>query len=192
MMLGVILAGGASRRMGGLGDKALLEVAGRPMAAWVIDAISGAVDQILVAGRAELLGIRGMADPPGERRGPLAGLSVALAEGRPVLVVAVDQPWLRPITAQRLVRADADQAVVPVEEGVRQTTCAFYPPALSRLAASELAGGGSIQSLLDMSGFRPVLEEEWRGWGEDGRSWFSIDEPADIEEGLHRFGPPQA
>jgi hypothetical protein len=58
------------------------------------------------------------------------------------------------------------------------------------LAASELEGGGSIQSLLDMSGFRPVVEEEWRGWGEDGRSWFSIDEPANIEEGLSRFGPP--
>jgi molybdopterin-guanine dinucleotide biosynthesis protein A len=160
------------------------------MAAWVIDAMSGAVDQIVVAGRAELLGERGIADPSGLRRGPLAGLAVALAEGRPALVVAVDQPWLRPVTAQCLARSDADEAVVPVEGGVRQTTCAFYPPGLSPLAASELAGGGSIQSLLDMSGFRPVLEEEWRSWGEDGRSWFSVDEPADIEEGLKRFGPP--
>jgi molybdopterin-guanine dinucleotide biosynthesis protein A len=115
---------------------------------------------------------------------------VALAEGKPVLVVAVDQPWLRPVTAECLARSDPDQAVVPVDGGVRQTTCAFYPAGLSRLAASELEGGGSIQSLLDMSGFRPVVEEEWRGWGEDGRSWFSIDEPANIEEGLSRFGPP--
>ena len=29
-----------------------------------------------------------------------------------------------------------------------------------------------------------ITEPVWRSWGEDGRSWFSVDRPEDIEIGL--------
>jgi hypothetical protein len=58
------------------------------------------------------------------------------------------------------------------------------------VATEELAGGGSIQSALDRAAFDPVVEDVWRSWGEDGRSWFSADTPEAIDEGLRRFGPP--
>ena len=38
----------------------------------------------------------------------------------------------------------------------------------------------SLQTLLDGLDFRAVTEVEWRGWGEDGRSWRSIDTPDEL------------
>jgi len=43
----VILAGGLARRMGGI-DKGLVNLAHRPMAAWVLDALAPAVDAIVI------------------------------------------------------------------------------------------------------------------------------------------------
>jgi hypothetical protein len=65
-----------------------------------------------------------------------------------------------------------------------------YPTGLLEVASDELAGGGSLQSLLDRSAFDPVTE--WRSWGEDGRSWYSVDTLVDLEAGLIRFGSPGA
>jgi molybdopterin-guanine dinucleotide biosynthesis protein A len=97
---------------------------------------------------------------------------------------------VRAETLRRLSGLLADRPVVPVDEGERQTTCAAYPPGLGDLAREELEAGGSLQSLLDRTAFDPVVEEEWRRWGEDGRSWFSADTPVRLAEGLARFGAP--
>ncbi|MEM1163582.1 MAG: NTP transferase domain-containing protein, partial [Pseudomonadota bacterium] len=42
---GIILAGGLARRMGG-GDKAMLDLAGRPLLAHVIDRLTPQVDEV--------------------------------------------------------------------------------------------------------------------------------------------------
>ncbi|HSJ27763.1 MAG TPA: hypothetical protein VLB67_06085 [Acidimicrobiia bacterium] len=104
--------------------------------------------------------------------------------------MAVDQPWVRPDTLDRLVAIGGPLPVVPVDGGVRQTTCATYPADALGDIDDELAGGGSIQSLLDRVAFRPVVHDEWSTWGEDGRSWFSADSVSDLEDGLRRFGQP--
>lgn len=188
-MIGAILAGGRSSRMGR--DKAAVEVAGRPMVTWVADALAAVCDPVVVVGRAEpLAGLETLPDAGGKYRGPLAGL-VAAMEAHPseiVAVVAVDQPWVRSETIRRLGDRVDGLAVTPVDAGVRQTTCAVYPPAVTAAAERELAGGGSLQSLLDVTAFDAVVE--WRSWGEDGRSWFSVDTPDDLAAGLDRFGPP--
>lgn len=188
-MIGVILAGGGSRRMGR--DKALVEVAGRPMFDWVARAIDPACELVVVSGRYDPLGdLPTIADPGAAQRGPLAGLVAAFERfaDEPVFLAGVDQPWLRSETAAHLAGRVEDLAVAPVDGGVRQTTCAVYPPGLADVAASELAAGGSLQSLLDVTSFMPVVA--WHSWDEDGRSWFSVDNPTDIETGLDRFGPP--
>lgn len=186
-MIGVILAGGSSTRMGR--DKATVEVAGRSMAEWVTEALSRVCEEVASAGR-PLPGLESVPDPGLVGRGPLAGLVGAFHRfpGRALAVVAVDQPWVRVDTLARLGELAAEEAVVPVDAGVRQTTCAIYPAALVEVAERELAGEGSLQSLLDVAAFLPVLD--WRAWGEDGRSWFSADTPEAVEEGLIRFGPP--
>lgn len=188
-VIGAILAGGRSERMGT--DKAMVEVAGRPMVDWVAAALAPNCDQVVLAGRAHgLAGLEGLPDPDERHLGPLSGLVAVLRRfpGAPVFLVAVDQPWLQSATVDRLGEQVTDLAAVPVEGGVRQSTCAVYPPGIHQTAETELEGGGSLQSLLDVAAFTPVVD--WQSWGEDGRSWFSADTPTAVEEGLSRFGPP--
>ena len=53
-----------------------------------------------------------------------------------VAVAGVDQPWLRRATVDEMVRlADAERAVVPVDDGNAQVTCAFYPVSWAEQAA---------------------------------------------------------
>ncbi len=189
--LGAILAGGASTRMGR--DKALVPLAGRTMLEWVASALAPVCDAVIVVGRTEpVAGLRAVPDPGTPHLGPLSGLvaALAVAEGRPVLLVATDQPWVRTATLQGLAGRVGDLAAVPVVAGVRQTTCAAYPAGLAELAAEELEGGGSIQTVLDVAAFDPVTEREWERWGEDGRSFFGVDTPEALAEGLRRWGPP--
>jgi len=189
MALGVILAGGVSRRMGT--DKALVDVAGRPMVEWVAAALGRVDGPTIVVGREKLGGLRCLPDTQASVRGPLAGLATALgaACGQAVLLVAVDQPFLRSGTLQRLVDLASSEAVVPID-GARQVTCAVYPASWAAETSDEIDSGGSIQSLLDRLPHRRVEEPEWREWGEDGRSWFSVDTPEALTEGLTRYGFP--
>lgn len=192
MILGAILAGGASRRMGR--DKAMVEVAGRSMLERVGEALSVVTDRVVVAGReGTVSGYRGVPDLVDGPVGPLAGLAAALDEAarvgaEAVLAVAVDQPFVRAETLRRLTGEFDGRAVVPEADGVRQVTCALYPAAWQEQAAVELGAGGSLQSLLDRMAFRPVPQDTWAGWGEDSRSWFSVDDPAALERGLERYG----
>ena len=181
-VLGVILAGGASVRMGT--DKAQLAVAGTPMLERVAAAMSGAVDEAVVVGRADSdVGYRSVPDLRPAHRGPLAGLASAmpLSGGRSVLLLAVDQPLVRTETLAALVALDRpDQAVIPIDDDARQVTCAVYPAAWKDEIDAEDERSGSIQSLLDRLDYRPVLRREWESWGEDGRSWRSLDTPEDV------------
>ena len=97
--IGAILAGGRSRRMGV--DKSLVPVGGIPMVQWIVAALKVVVDDVVIVGRDEpLAGIPAIPDLRPRPRGPLAGLVTALhhAAGRPVLLVAVDQPLVHPAT----------------------------------------------------------------------------------------------
>ena len=191
MILGVVLAGGASSRMGV--DKATVEIEGRSMLDRVATSLESVVDRVVVSGRSEIAGLAGLPDPEPGRAGPLAGLAAALAEAHAmgaeaVMLVAVDQPFVRPETLSRLIDRFGGAAVVPVADAIRQVTCAVYPADWHRDAMAELTAGGSIQSLLDQMPVVEVLPDEWEAWGEDGRSWFSIDDAAALDIALGRFG----
>jgi len=186
--IGAILAGGRSRRMGV--DKALVPVGGIPMIQWIVAALEVVVDDVVIVGRDEpLAGIPAIPDLRPRPRGPLAGLVTALhhAAGRPVLLVAVDQPLVHPATLQGLVDLLDRDAVVPVDGGFRQSTCAAYPAGWAAEADLEDRSGGSIQSLLDRLPYREVGPQEWSAWGEDGRSWYSVDTPEKAAAVLDRY-----
>ena len=94
---------------------------------------------------------------------------------------ATDQPLLIPDTVTSMLQLHG-AAVVPIADGTRQVLCAVYRDTclepLEALLATDPAP--SLQRLLDDLPFRTVLEAEWRGWGEDGRSWRSIDTPDEL------------
>ena len=184
---GVILAGGESRRMGR--DKAGVEIRGHSMLEMVASAVSPSVDGVIVSGPPR----DGWATIPDSVhvRGPLAGLATTLPVigSTHALLVSVDQPFMRTATIAALTSMASELAVVPVNaEGVRQVTCALYPASLADVAHEEAMADGSIQTLLDRVSFQPVTPEIWRDWGEDGRSWFSVDTEIRLAEGIERYG----
>ncbi len=171
----------AGRARGWASTSRASTLAGRPMIDHVITALAEAgVDRVVVSGRL-VDGFDGVTDPPG-LAGPVAGLLAAFRRlpGRDVLLVAADQPMVAPATLRRLLDEPGD-AVVPVDVA-RQTTCAVYRhacyPALERLVAS--VPTHRLQRLLDQVATSEVGPARWRRWGEDGRSWRSIDTPDEL------------
>ena len=108
--VGVVLAGGAGRRMGGAKATALL--AGRPLVAWAVEALrAGGLDEVAVAAKASTV-LPAVDVPvwlePEEPRHPLAGVRAALerAGGRAVVVVPVDLPLVPAEALRALARAE--------------------------------------------------------------------------------------
>jgi molybdopterin-guanine dinucleotide biosynthesis protein A len=186
-VLGAVLAGGMSTRMGT--DKADVLVRDKTMLERVGHAVQAVTDQTIVLGP-DREGWETWPDSV-HVHGPLAGIATALnrtGHGH-VLLLAVDQPFVRIETLRRIVDLAADIPVVPVDEhGVPQVTCALYPRAIREEAFEEATANGSVQSLLDRVSFKPIPPDEWRNWGEDGRSWYSTDDPDALEQGLELYG----
>lgn len=114
--IGLILAGGLARRMGG-GDKALKCLAGRPILAHVVERLRGQCDDLLLnangdPARLAAFGLPVVADSVPDFAGPLAGILAGLdwmAAHRPqadwLLSVAADTPFIPDDLAVRLHRA---------------------------------------------------------------------------------------
>ena len=186
----MILAGGRSRRMGR--DKANTSLDGRTLMEWVIAALSQVVSDVVVVGREAAAGIRARPDALPGRRGPSAGIVTGLmeAQGRAILVVGVDQPWVRPATLAALLEIHP-QPATPLDERF-QVTCATYPARSLPLLEETARTQQSLQPTIPRLGGVTVPRRRWRSWGEDGRSWFSVDTPEDLEDGLRRYGVPEA
>ena len=182
-----VLAGGDSTRMGF--DKAMAPIGASTMLESVIDAVAP-VGDVVVVGRAEAPGgTVAVVDRRQDARGPLSGLETAMSldPGRPVVLVAVDHPFVRHQTLTALLSLEGD-AVMPYDDGWQQVTCAVYRPAFLAAATAVLdAGGRSIITALGLVDTRLVTEPEWREWDEDGRSWFSVDSNERLEDALRRY-----
>jgi molybdopterin-guanine dinucleotide biosynthesis protein A len=133
-VLGVVLAGGAGRRVGG--NKAGLIVGGRPLIDYPIRALRAAGLDVVVVAKAgsELpdLSVPVVHDQHATVH-PLAGILAALdhAGGRDVLVVAADMPGLPQQLLARLANADHAAAVVVAAVGDDlQPLCARYGPSV--------------------------------------------------------------
>lgn len=170
-------------------DKADVEVSGVTMLDRVTSTLALVADRVVVLGGTHP--DRETWPDRSEIAGPLAGLTTALvrmSEDR-LLLIAVDNLFVRESTLRRLITVESGLPVVPVDaEGVRQVTCAIYPRAIARAAIEEAEAGGSIQTLLDRVSFLPITPDIWETWDEDGRSWYSVDTPKALETGLARYG----
>lgn len=100
-MIGVLLAGGAGRRLerGGRG-KAAVALAGRPLAAYPLDSLIAVSERVAVVCKPstelpELDPVVERWDEPAEPRHPLVGMIHALERaGAPVLVCGADMPFV--------------------------------------------------------------------------------------------------
>lgn len=143
----VVLAGGRGVRLGGA-DKASVELGGRALLEWVLDAVVDAVEVVVVGdpvatGRPVSF-VR--EDPPhgGPGAALLAGFDELRSESADVVIVAVDMPRLTTHTVRRL-RAGAarhDGAALVDPDGRRQLALVLDRAALARARPPYDSGHG--------------------------------------------------
>jgi molybdenum cofactor guanylyltransferase len=144
-----ILAGGAATRLGGR-DKGLELLAGKPLIAHVVDAVRAQAGNLLICANrnAELYAAFApvCADVSAGFRGPLAGISAALAACQTdwLLTVAVDCPCPPVDLASRL-RLHASNARAAVARAQRtEPLFALYRRELALEAAAALERGEPV------------------------------------------------
>lgn len=156
--LGVILAGGEGRRMGGA-DKALMPLAGRPLLEHVVDRLEPQVARLAISANGDPARFAGwdmriLPDEDDDRRGPLAGILAGLdwaaEQGADTIVtVACDTPFFPADLVPHLLlvaepmEAPMAIAVTPNEAGMlrRHPTFGLWPVALRHDLRSQLASG---------------------------------------------------
>jgi molybdenum cofactor guanylyltransferase len=185
--IGVVLAGGGGRRIGG--DKAIVELEGRPLLHYPLNVLRAVLDEVAVVAKQSTL-LPGLdvevaiwleAEEP---RHPLAGVVHALrcARGRPIVVVAGDMPFVTRglVSALARERARGAPAVVPRAAGRLQPLCARYEPrALSALADCDFAS--PVSDVVAAMGPRIV---EWP----DEEPFFNVNGPEDILQAAALLG----
>lgn len=137
--IGVILAGGLGRRMGG--SKALVELAGRPMISYPYAAMTATLSRVAVIAKPDTE-LPSLPDAtvwiePETPHHPLVGLvhALAFAAGRPVLVCAADLPFVTPGLVAALAQADPGgaPAVIATCAGSVQPLLGCYQPRCAAL-----------------------------------------------------------
>jgi molybdopterin-guanine dinucleotide biosynthesis protein A len=137
--VGAILAGGRGRRIGG--EKATVELGGRPLLEWSLGTLRAVLGEVIVVTKPDtkLPALPGVIvwREPAEPQHPLMGIVAALraARGRAVLVCAADIPFVSVATLRELAEVDAAgaAAVVAAEGG-----SGALQPLLARYEASAL------------------------------------------------------
>jgi len=180
-----VLAGGRSTRMGR--DKALLPFHGRPLAAFIAEAVAQAAGSVTLVGNPALSAATGVPSIPdlfpGE--GPLGGILTALRDTGSAwnLIVACDMPELTaPFLVALFEAAEGEDAdvLLPVPPGGRvEPLCAvWHRRALAALEITFAAGTRRVAGALD--GLRTVrysvneitpfqnvnTPEDWTGYAE--------------------------
>ena len=179
----LVLAGGASRRMGI--DKALISYHGEPQVrrlAAMMESVAGPAYVSVRRGQLDdpvFQGLRLLCDQV-ENIGPLAGILAAFTQepGCAWLVAAVDLPWISAGTLQRLLRA-RDPACFATAYRIPHTdrpepVCAIYEPAL--LPALERARDRGRYSLMLLRDVPLKLLD-----AADGRELRGVNEPGEFE-----------
>lgn len=178
---GLILAGGAGRRMGGQ-DKGWLSWHGMPLVQHAVACLQDQVAELLISANRHLadyaaLGFPVLADETPDYRGPLMGLRQGLAAAR--------QPWLLsvPVDAPRLPddlvpHLWAQHEVAPLvlartPGGPQPVVCLCRRDLLPHLESYLAAGGRQVQ------GWYRDLPHVWVDFDED--AFFNCNYPEDLQ-----------
>jgi molybdenum cofactor guanylyltransferase len=153
-IIGVLLAGGQSRRMGGV-DKVLQTLGGRPLLAHAVDRLQPQVSALILNAngdetRLASFGLPVVPDRIGGFAGPLAGIHAGLVwvkANRPgidhVVTVAADTPFFPTNLVARFLAAKKDQTtlLVACSEGGMHPVFGLWPVAMAPLLEESLKRG---------------------------------------------------
>ena len=198
---GVVVAGGRSTRMGDR-EKAIVDVAGRPLVARVAEALSGVADELVVNCRpdqrdaiASALGDRSrtFAVDKEPDRGPVAGIATGLeaTDAGYAAVVACDLPFLDTALVEylfeRAAGADADVAV-PKPNDWFEPLHAVYRPAPMAGACRAALAEGDVRIIEPLFSLKHVVVERSDLLAHGSLASFeSVDTPADLADAADRL-----
>jgi molybdopterin-guanine dinucleotide biosynthesis protein A len=180
-VIGVVLAGGASSRMGV--SKATIELGGIPLAERALAPLRAAGLEVAVVAK------EGDSLPPLDapvwiearpERHPLAGILEALerAGGRAVLVCACDMPF---VTAELVAHIAAGSGtVVPEADGQLHPLLARYDPAATGALAAAFEACAPVHEAVRDVGAAIVTEAEIARIGDPDRLLFNVNTPVDL------------
>jgi molybdopterin-guanine dinucleotide biosynthesis protein A len=178
--IGVVLAGGLGRRIGG--SKATVELHGKPLVAYPLEAMRGVLSEVAIIAKPDtelpdMAGVTLWIEPPG-RRHPLVGIvhALGLAAGRAVLVCAADLPFVSPAVIGRLAGENprGAPAVIATCDGAVQPLLGCYQPgALELLAGPAEESGVTLREAI--ASIRPRLLEV-----DDPDTLFNINTPDEL------------
>lgn len=188
--LGVILAGGLARRMGG-GDKGLLDLGGRPVLDHVLDRLLPQVGEAAINANGDPLRFHAydlpviadsVADFPGPLAGVLAGLSWAQGYGAShIVTVAADTPFFPDDLVPRLLLA-AETEGMPIalaaSAGHRHPTFGLWPVALAGDLRAALAAG--TRKIVDWTDRHGAATAAFTSTGAID-PFFNVNRPEDLE-----------
>ena len=181
--IGAVLAGGRSGRMGT--SKAIVELAGRPLAQRAVAAVGSAGLEPLVVAKPDTplprLDCRVLSEPS-EPRHPLTGLLAALraSAGRGIVALACDTPFVPAKLIRWLSELDDADVAVPLVGGRLEPLIARYSPAATEELERCLEQGDSIDDAVACLGPRVITEDEIARFGDPGRIVFDVNSPADL------------
>jgi molybdopterin-guanine dinucleotide biosynthesis protein A len=165
-LYGLVLAGGASKRM--KRDKATLEYHGRPQLDWAFELLSSRCERTFVSVRADQVD-----DPVRARHpqivdtlsdaGPIAGIAAAQAAYADVawIVLACDLPFVSTSAIDRLIAARHGANAVAyrsAHDGLPEPLCAIYEPGTRGAVLDAVASGKLCPRKLLLRLQVPLLE----------------------------------
>jgi molybdopterin-guanine dinucleotide biosynthesis protein A len=191
---GLVLAGGQSTRMGG-GDKALLDLGGRPMLAHVVGRLKRQVARSLLNANGDPerfagFGLPVVADPVPGLQGPLAGVLAGMrwaethAPGATdVLSVSADAPFLPHDLAVRLLAAREGRAGIACAacDGRLHHVIALWPVALAgEIEAALSRGEHAVGRIQERLGVRRVEFPALMISGKRVDPFFNVNTPEEL------------
>jgi molybdenum cofactor guanylyltransferase len=181
-MVGAVLAGGLSRRMGE--PKATIELAGRPLVSRVVATVGSAGLEPIVVAKPDsplpALDCRVLSEPS-EPRHPLTGLLAALdaSAGRGVVAIACDMPLVPAKFLTWLSQVPEPIAICEVG-GRLEPLLGRYSTEASESLAEALSEGAAIRDAVAALDPRVISEDEIAPFGDPERIVFNVNSPEDL------------
>jgi molybdopterin-guanine dinucleotide biosynthesis protein A len=189
-ILGGILAGGLSRRMGGR-EKSLIAIAGRPLIAHVIERARPQVGSLVInangdPGRFAAFGLPVIADTVPGFAGPLAGILALLrhaASGGHEMVAPfpADTPFPAADQVARLLAAAGGGLAIARSAGRLHPLASLIPTRLADDLENFIRDGGTLRVVDWIERHQPVIVEFAAPADATSDPFFNVNTPADLK-----------